>query len=469
MKRFWLLAGVWALALLVFPTSVRTQWETPNRAFHKATGFPLDGRHQTVPCQACHVNGVFKGTPTTCFSCHWIRRQDDRYKTRLGAQCEACHTTTSWLPARWNHAAQAGVALSPQHLTLACDTCHRDGNFSTPGVDCASCHMRDYQATTQPNHAAAGFPTACETCHRPSDVSFQQATFNHNQYFPLVGAHATQACATCHRNSVYKGTPTDCVGCHRADYDRTTSPNHASAGFPTACDSCHKASDPSWASGGGFNHSSVFALVGVHATVACATCHKNNVFKGTPTACVGCHQADYNKTTSPNHASAGFPTACDSCHKASDPSWASGGGFNHNGFFALVGVHATVACAVCHKNNVFKGTPTACVGCHQADYNKTTNPNHAAAGFPTTCDSCHKASDASWDQGRFVHSWFPITSGHHAGRPCSACHTNPSSYAVFTCTTCHGRSDTDSHHHGVNGYRYDSAACYACHPNGRGD
>ena len=33
--------------------------------------------------------------------------------------------------------------------------------------------------------------------------------------------------------------------------------------------------------------------------------------KGTPRDCVGCHLADYQKTTSPNHAAAGFATACE--------------------------------------------------------------------------------------------------------------------------------------------------------------
>jgi hypothetical protein len=42
-------------------------------------------------------------------------------------------------------------------------------------------------------------------------------------------------------------------------------------------------------------------------------------------------------------------------------------------------------------------------------------------------------------------------------------------YTVFSCVTgCHSRASTDSHHSGVNGYRYDSAACYSCHPTGRG-
>ncbi len=40
---------------------------------------------------------------------------------------------------------------------------------------------------------------------------------------------------------------------------------------------------------------------------------------------------------------------------------------------------------------------------------------------------------------------------------------------VFTCTNCHGRAETDDEHRGVGGYRYESVACYSCHPNGRAD
>ncbi len=107
------------------------------------------------------------------------------------------------------------------------------------------------------------------------------------------------------------------------------------------------------------------------------------------------------------------------------------------------------------------------MACHLTNYQQTTNPNHTAAGFPTTCESCHKASDSAWTQGTFTHSWFPITSGRHTGLACSACHTTAGAYTVFSCTGCHARATTDGHHGGVTGYRYDSAACYACHPSGR--
>ena len=133
-----------------------------------------------------------------------------------------------------------------------------------------------------------------------------------------------------------------------------------------------------------------------------------------------------------------------------------------------MGRHATTACASCHGNGVYRGTSRDCAGCHLPKYQATTNPNHAAAGFPTTCETCHRATDTSWGQGTFNHTWFPITTGRHAGNPCSACHTSPSNYRVFTCITCHGRAATDKEHQGRNGYRYESAACYSCHPQGRG-
>ena len=512
-------------------------WSTISRAFHKTGVFPLEGRHLTVPCASCHVNGVLKGTPSQCESCHWERRQDDPYRARLGMQCGQCHRPISWAAVNWNHAAMTGVVLTPVHRALGCDGCHKQKIFTQGSVFCVTCHQGDYDRTTSPAHRSAGFPTTCETCHLTTHIWWSQATFNHNAFFPLVGIHATQVCAACHRNNIYTGTPRDCYGCHQAQYNATTNPNHRAAGFPTTCESCHNPTSPSW--NASFNHNSVFPLVGVHATIACSSCHVNNVFPGTPTTCFGCHQAQYNATTNPNHRAAGFSTSCEQCHNPASAGW--GGAFNHSSIFPLVGVHGTIPCGSCHVNGVFRGTPRDCFGCHQAQYNATTNPNHRAAGFPTTCDSCHnpaspnwnasfdhnvffpllgrhltaacsrchvnnvyqgtpricyachvaqynattnpnhvaagfpttcetchRASDSSFSQGTFNHVWFPITSGRHAGISCNICHTNSGNYAVFSCMNgCHAKSSTDSNHRGVNGYRYDAAACYSCHPNGR--
>src|SRR5712672_2462577 len=37
---------------------------------HLSTGFELDGVHRDLPCESCHLNAVFKGTPRDCGTCH---------------------------------------------------------------------------------------------------------------------------------------------------------------------------------------------------------------------------------------------------------------------------------------------------------------------------------------------------------------------------------------------------------------
>ena len=71
------------------------------------------------------------------------------------------------------------------------------------------------------------------------------------------------------------------------------------------------------------------------------------------------------------------------------------------------------------------------------------------------------------------HPQFPIFSGRHAGEwdTCQTCHTQPASFEVFTCLTCHEhrRSEMDDEHDEVRGYVYESTACYSCHPDGEDD
>jgi hypothetical protein len=183
---------------------------------------------------------------------------------------------------------------------------------------------------------------------------------------------------------------------------------------------------------------------------------------------MACHMPAYIATTSPPHQAAAFPTVCDACHTT--VTW-SRSTFNHAATaFPLTGAHLAIQCTACHGDGVYKGKPTTCVSCHLTDYNATNNPAHAAAGFPTDCASCH--TTATWLGATFNHdaTFFPIYSGAHQGRwsSCATCHTNAANYVVFSCINgCHGQSGTNSNHRGVSGYRYDSQACYSCHPRGR--
>ncbi len=429
---------------------------------HDKSNFPLVGKHRTLGCRECHLNLVFEGAPTDCEVCHWQRRQDDRYGLRLGMRCADCHTPQSWKkvdPSKWSHETDAGFRLEGIHRTLDCEACHGSGGFAHRPTDCYSCHQSDYQRTREPNHVESGFPTTCSDCH--SQRAWEGASFNHTG-FVLKGRHASTACADCHKNGVYAGTPTECAACHLADYNGTTDPNHRSAGFPLDCTECHGDSADGW--GGADDSHTAFTLSGSHASAACSDCHKNGVYSGTSPACAACHLADFNGTTDPNHSSAGFPLDCTGCHGTSANGW-TGAGFTHTAF-ALSGRHASAACSDCHKNGVYAGTSPACASCHLADYNGTTDPNHSSAGFPLDCTGCHGTSANGWTGASFVHD-FPIQSGHHGGLACSECHRT-SDFRSFSCLECHAhdKTDMDSEHRGVTGYSYNSQACLACHPRG---
>jgi DnaJ-class molecular chaperone len=326
-----------------------------------------------------------------------------------------------------------------------------------------ACHRLDYDRSVVPPHLTLTFPTDCQRCH--TAVGWPGGLYDHAvTRFPLTGAHRATTCAQCHGDGVWRGKAMTCVACHQAAYDRTTTPNHRTSGFPTDCTQCHGTAG--WA-GANFNHDATdFPLAGAHRAVVCSDCHADGVYNGKPTACVACHRLDYDRSVVPPHLTLTFPTDCASCHTT--VGW-PGGLYDHAVTrFPLTGAHRATTCAQCHGDGIWRGKAMSCASCHQRDYDATVDPNHRTANFPTTCQSCHTTT--GWAGARFDHDaqWFPIYSGAHNGRwsTCSTCHTNSANYAVFTCLTCHGQATMDEKHRGRTGYRYDSQACYSCHPRG---
>jgi hypothetical protein len=430
--------------------------------------FPLVGAHAALQCETCHMGaaaGTFTGLSTACMSCHSAdytsARSIDHRASGFSTSCESCHTMTQWRAAKFDHSASR-FPLTGGHTSVTCAQCHVGGQFAGTPATCVSCHAKQFEAATTPNHLAAGFSHDCTTCHNTS--RWQGAAFDHARTrFPLTGVHVTAMCASCHANGRFAGTPQSCVSCHLESFTRTTNPNHAAAGFPQDCTLCHATS--AWRPAS-FDHARTrFPLTGSHTAVACSTCHVSGQFAGLSSACSTCHLNQYNATTSPNHTAAGFSRDCQICH--STVQW-RGATFDHSRTrFALTGAHTTVQCANCHVGGRYAGTPTDCYSCHSREFTAVSNPNHVAAGFPKTCETCHATT--TWLGARFSHR-FPIYSGSHAGKwtTCNDCHTNSSNYAVFSCTNCHAHEKTtmDSKHRSIRGYAYESATCYTCHPTG---
>ncbi|MBN2244357.1 MAG: hypothetical protein JW755_00780 [Candidatus Aminicenantes bacterium] len=358
---------------------------------HDKTNFPLTGRHRIVPCAECHINSVFKGTPTSCEACHWDRQQDDRFRLRLGTHCEQCHTTLSWKnipPGKWDHGIDAGYPLHGAHKTLDCMDCHSQDNFWLNRVHCYQCHENDYLSVKDPDHQAAGFPLDCQICHR-NETSWQNAQFNHS-LFPLQGSHRIVRCSECHQNGNYQGLPIDCYSCHAEDYNRAKNPDHIALNFPTLCEMCHSPNAYTWQEAN-FLHTK-FPLKGKHKTALCSDCHKNDLYTGLPSVCVYCHLDDYLNASDPNHKQLGFHTDCQECHGTEAVSWkkTTYQAFYFHRFPLKESRHAILSCSDCHHSKDYH--IYTCLDCHAHEKHRMDRAHSDLAGYiyeSQACLGCH--------------------------------------------------------------------------------
>ena len=385
----------------------------------------------------------------------------------LKNDCSECHQSTTWKidlkKIEFDHS-RTNFVLKGQHQIVECRSCHKSLVFSEVSSNCFSCHKDIHQNTVGEN---------CIRCHTTESWVVKDILLIHQSgRFPLLGAHKTADCKQCHTGFSelkFEQLDVECYACHASEYRNTKLPNHVQAGFSVNCQECHNLNAISWNTIS-VDHS-FFPLAGGHSLPNCFSCHQQGQgFGGLSKQCYSCHQATYQSTQNPNHIAAGFPATCESCHNIY--GWRPAIFDHSQTAFPLTGKHITAQCSQCHSNG-YSNTPTDCYSCHQTDYNNTTNPNHTAVSFPTTCNECHSTN--GWQPATFDHDnqFFPIYSGKHRGKwnACSDCHTVPSNYSVFSCLNCHEHNKTsmDSKHQGVQGYLYESNACYSCHPAGRKD
>lgn len=301
---------------------------------HTQTGFNLAGPHAIAPCESCHVQGVFKGTPRDCATCHSLGNRmgatvkpNTHIPTR--APCDNCHKPTTWTPATFSHVGVSPGACMTCHngmtatgkpnghilTTASCDTCHRTVAWIPAGYDhtgvvpgtCATCH--GVTATGKPNgHVVTS--DSCDKCH--STRAWLPAGFNHTGV--VAGT-----CATCHNGTTATGKPNG----HIATTD--------------SCDKCHTTT--TWL-GAGFNHTGV-------AAGTCATCHNGTTAKGVG----GSPTTRYPSYT--GHVPTTMWPSCDACHKSTTS-------------FLNAKVHGSGAsvsgvCNICHSHH---NNTQSCDRCH---------------------------------------------------------------------------------------------------------
>lgn len=455
------------LVTLGVPTSAQAQGVL-RQADHGRTGFDLTGVHIAQRCETCHLNGVFKGTPTQCASCHTagmplaiqnVVKPQSHIPTT--ATCDTCHNTASFANTRFNHVGinpsgcntcHNGVSAEGKPIghiptTMNCGTCHNvsawlpasgvDHTQFTTATVCTTCH----NGSAADGKPASHMPTTlnCGSCHAPTSASFGVFTWDHTQ-MPVAGK-----CSVCH------------TGAYIGALGKTANhiPYQTITGVVIGdCDSCHKAGYVS------FNPGQFHANVSVSGQ--CATCHLTGIYglsskpadvthASVTGNCEFCHTstAAWATTSKPDHSAFTSATVCTSCHNGTT---ATGKIATH--------MPTTLNCGTCHSAQAVDFSTTTwnhtqmpvagtCTTCHTGAYylalGKTSNhiPYASITGITVgDCDTCHKAGYASFNPG-FFHRYFTLSS------QCATCHLS----AAYGVTS----KPADATHSAITG------KCESCH------
>jgi hypothetical protein len=336
---------------------------------HDLAAFPLAGAHAAASCSRCHTAAAtadFTRAPLDCVGCH---RDDDAHLGGLGADCVTCHTTERWEDATFDHS-RTLFPLEGEHAQVECAECHRGGRFEGTPAACVDCHEQDDAHSGQ-------LGRDCARCHAPDE--WKNATFDHAQTaFSLEGKHAGAACAQCHADNRFGGTPAQCVECHRAD-------DAHQGQYGVDCGGCHTPDDWNNAT---FDHAqTAFPLTGAHQQVRCEQCHAGGRFRGTPSACSGCHQE-------PAFHRGLFAQGCESCHTTA--AWQPARFDLAHSFPIDHGERGPSPCRACHPDAL---AAYACYGCHEHDPAEVQE-EHAEEGLGdiANCVECHPTGQE--DEGR---------------------------------------------------------------------
>jgi hypothetical protein len=319
-------------------------------SMHRASPFPLEGKHAAVACGKCHPQNppghapgasgssgvLLRRDHSRCGQCHADPHGGQFASRGDQGDCQACHTTGGWKPGLFGVAQHQTLRfrLEGKHAQTDCKGCHRarrDELTPATGMDslgsvgisfrlgepgCPSCHLDPHDGAYTGVSASPG-KLACPECHNlstfaPSTIDVQ----GHTRFgYELEGAHRAIPCVDCHpglhrtpRNSSLAAARGDeppllfarkhgeCVDCHE---DRHRGQLQGS------CSRCHDMTAFRPAARFDHDRDTPFALRGAHADVACGRCHPSQtdstgqamtIFKPVPVACQGCHL----KTPSPS-------------------------------------------------------------------------------------------------------------------------------------------------------------------------
>ena len=201
---------------------------SPDPPHDKGMRFPLEGKHEALPCEACHGTDGFEALPIECASCH----EDDRPLNHYPGDCGECHNAFGWL--NFGTGTTNPTNLDPHQTTfplqgphdVGCSTCHVNSPDMS-GLDpaCESCHEVD----RPPYH----YPGACAPCHAVG-------AWSAGQQHPVLLPHHNADCFSCHVDAFNMVAFSCTTGCHaEPETDTLHSAVYGYVYDSPQCLSCH--------------------------------------------------------------------------------------------------------------------------------------------------------------------------------------------------------------------------------------
>lgn len=435
------------LPAILFAVSFQAQSATTKQtAFdHDQTGFILKDVHLTLRCEQCHVDGIFKNTPTYCSGCHAVgtlvgATPQPLNHVQTSAPCDTCHTSTaSFTVKTFNH----------MTVTGNCVTCH---NGQTLGVvSVSSTHI-----------PLSAYPTApdCNSCHTNTTTFLSYTSVN-------LHTGITSGCSQCHGGPPGADAGSGTIGTFPGvvSYNKAT---HVPLPTTVNCASCH------------FSFSTFLGATYTHTSAnssQCASCHEGQfagVVAYTPgvhiplpagSNCAPCHvDPSLSPSTKPSFFGSAFHTSTYGVTAAAISSGSGTCATCHNGSYTSqnaqpVGkTHIPFAgdCSVCHTDAT--GTPVNNTSSYTTFLNAKFHLSSAGSN-PGTCSNCHNGSfisEGAYSKTSVLPTHIPVSGD------CGTCHTatNTGTFTSFLGAIFHQTAA------GINSAAADAAGggqCVTCH------
>ena len=441
--------------------------QTPTDAVHRAV---TNYSYKSAACYSCHQSAdggrhgfSHLGITANCTSCHAeggffpaLPVSGFTHQAVNGADCAACHVTTSWK----SIAGPAGAASDPsRNLTINTMIPTYSGTSIvslTPRSDTLLMPMN--HGTTKVDPAAF---TSCLNCHINANAG---AYYPGNLHSSLANLKLSQPanCLECHAGSVPTGfvgptatSPARVPSSGEMKHDAVAWSNLQRTSTPLVsndCAVCHLA--PSRASAANWATSRTGAGVALfHSSLTQALAPQ-------PGSCLDCHANSRPNTilTSANatltaanlsfdHAAPEAMGDCTSCHVATQLSSWTGGRFHPPG------VTAPATCLPCHSGErptTVAGWTPLTTSSASIPFDYTGNALGNTHGNGQDCAACHTGPGTgsfggtqNWVGGHFAHDPAGV-----AGTTCVACHTSQRPTSLV-----------GTFNHSING----TGDCIGCH------